>query len=203
MSPPRRGHGKRKREVADAQRAPRRWRDCDVKDGRGGAQGRSVWSSDRGRAGQYRSADLTIRPAAVMAARRWVESGGADAAGSAQFGERPRFASIGESRGDALIHGDRTGWAARRERHHAGRVRASHQALRRHDARGLERCDRRCRGEGRHWNHRRRGIRTIRAESGRRRWRWLLSWHGGRPRRRRHGGAVAHAGRRAAARPRR
>ena len=37
----------------------------------------------------------------------FVESGSADVAGSAQFGECPRFATVGESRGDALIHGDR------------------------------------------------------------------------------------------------
>src|SRR5271157_6246282 len=36
-----------------------------------------------------------------------VESGGADAAGCAQRGEWPRFATVGESRGDTLIHGDR------------------------------------------------------------------------------------------------
>ena len=42
----------------------------DAEDGRGGAQGRSVCRSDQGTARQYPSADLTTRPAAVIAARR-------------------------------------------------------------------------------------------------------------------------------------
>ena len=36
----------------------------------------------------------------------FVESGGSDAAGCAQFGEWPRVGSVRESRSDALIHGD-------------------------------------------------------------------------------------------------
>lgn len=35
----------------------------------------------------------------------FVESGGTNAAGSAQFGERPWLAGVGENRGDALIDG--------------------------------------------------------------------------------------------------
>ena len=38
-----------------------------------------------------------------------IESGGADAAGCAQLGERPRFIPVGESRGDTLINGSRRG----------------------------------------------------------------------------------------------
>jgi hypothetical protein len=43
----------------------------------------------------------------------FVESGGADAAGCAQFGEWPQFIPLGESGRDALIHGRRLGTAIR------------------------------------------------------------------------------------------
>lgn len=86
-----RGYGKGKREVAGAQRGAR---PICLEERSGNGEAVSVGGfNDAAGCGHGRES--------------FVESGSADAAGSAQFGEWSRFATVGESRGDALIHGDR------------------------------------------------------------------------------------------------
>ena len=99
-----RGSGKRKREVAGAQRGSLN-RDVEIAAAKRNAGWPGGERSGNGEAVPVGGFDDTAGRG--HRGEAFVESGGSDTAGCAQFGEWPRFASVCESRGDALIHGDR------------------------------------------------------------------------------------------------
>jgi len=104
----RREYGKRKWEVAGAQRGPYKF--DGIRCGRWPWRGtRPVFREERPATGDAVSVGAFAAPVTGCShsGETLAESGDADAAGCAHFGEWPRFASVGKSNGDARNRGDR------------------------------------------------------------------------------------------------
>jgi len=109
-----RGSGKRKWEEAATRGAGRGvWRDVGAW-GSARRDARPIRTEHRSASGEAVSVGgFDDEASGGHGGEAFVESGGADVAGCAQLGEWPRFAAIGESGCDALIHGSRLGAAIR------------------------------------------------------------------------------------------